>query len=96
MIQNNVMMVGLTISMHFQQFEGLKFQFFPRGEPLQSVQTVLFKFKWDCPKLSWFQSGHKFPDFGDQLSQANEQRNCHIFVKSCPIIMFVIRYPVEF
>ena len=29
MMQNNVVMVGLTVSMHFQQFEELKFLFFP-------------------------------------------------------------------
>ena len=39
-------MVGLTISMYFQQFEDFKFLFFPGGacpqppkKPLQSVQT---------------------------------------------------------
>ena len=31
MIQNNVVMVGLTISMHFQQLEDLKFPNFPVG-----------------------------------------------------------------
>ena len=34
MIQINVVMVGLTISMHFQQFEDLKFQFFSWGPRL--------------------------------------------------------------
>ena len=28
MLQNNVVMVGLTVSMHFQQFEDFKFQKF--------------------------------------------------------------------
>ena len=32
--KNNVMMVGLTISMHFQQFE-----YFKNQEPLQNVQS---------------------------------------------------------
>ena len=37
MIQNNVLMEGLTISMHFQKFEDLQLHFFPRGSmPLDS------------------------------------------------------------
>ena len=41
MIQNNVVMVGLTISMHFQQFEELNFiYFFPREHALRPFKTL--------------------------------------------------------
>ena len=72
--------------MHFQQFEDLKFQFFPGKhvpEPSQSVQ--LSQNRRDCPdSLSESripnrpQSGHdKYPDFEDQLAQAEK----YIFAK---------------
>ena len=87
MIQNNVVMVGLSIAVHFQQFEDLKFKFFSGGpypriplKPLQSVHP--FQFRRDCPDFAWnsrfstrLQSRHEYPDFEDQLSQTNEQRN---------------------
>ena len=45
MIQNNVVMIGLTNSMHFQQFEDFKFQFFSGGScsriPLMSIRLDL-------------------------------------------------------
>ena len=87
MIQNNVVMVGLTISMHFQQFEELNFIYFFRGsmpldllKPLQRVQPS--QFGRDCPDFTResliptrLQTVHEYPDFEDQLSQANQQRN---------------------
>ena len=93
--KNNVVVVGLTISMHFQQFEDLKFLIFSRGacprtslKPMQSVQ--LSQIRQECPESTWesriptwLQSGQsECPDFEDQFSQANEQRNilllnCH-------------------
>ena len=74
------MVVGLTISLHFQQFEDLKFLIFS-GWACPRVQ--LFQIKQDCSYSTWesriptrFQSGYgEYPDFEDQLSQANEQRN---------------------
>ena len=84
----NVVVVGLTISMHFRQFGGLKFLIFSEGtcprtslKPLQSVQ--LSRFRRDCLDSTWesripapLQLGHgEYPDFEDQPSQANGQRN---------------------
>ena len=86
--KTNVVMLGLTIWMHFQQFEDLKFLFFSGGasprtslKPLQSVQLPS-QIRRDCPDSSWesrvptrLQSGHsEYPDFKNQLSPANEQR----------------------
>ena len=82
--KNNVMVVGLTISMHFQQFEDLKFLIFLGEHALKATQSVqLSQIRQDCPDSTWesriltrLQSGHReYPDFEDQLSQANEQRN---------------------
>ena len=85
----NVVVVGLTIWMHFQQFEDFKFLIFYEGirswtslKPLQSVQLSR-RFRRDCLDSTWesripvwLQSGHgEYPDFEDQPSQANEQRN---------------------
>ena len=77
------MMVGLTISMHFQQFEDLKVQLFSRrtmlpDPPKNPCRVVhLFRFRRDCPDFAResripirFQSGHEYPDFED-----SEQRN---------------------
>ena len=84
--KNNVVMVGLTISMHFRQLEDLKFLFFPEEhaprtpqKPLQSVQPSRI---WrHCPNFTWesriptrLQSGHEYPNFEERLSQAHEQR----------------------
>ena len=55
-------MVELTISMHFLQFEDLKFLIFLESR----IPTGL-------------QSEHEYPDFEEQLSQANEQRNIFLF-----------------
>ena len=83
-------MVGLTISTHFQQFEELKFLNFSGGacprtpknpsrvsnrpELGENVSILLGNFE------SQLKSGHEYPDFEEQLSQANEQRNI-FFVK---------------
>ena len=80
-------MVGLIISVHFQQFENLKFLIFsgracPRisQKPKQSSQpSRIRQFTWESRIPTWLQSEHEYPDFEEQLSQANEQR--HIFVK---------------
>ena len=48
--KNNVVMVGLSISMHFQQFENLKFLFFP-GEHVPGP-----------PKIPWRVSN--YPEVG--------------------------------
>ena len=87
-ISNNVVLVELTISMYFQQFEDLKFLIFSRGacprtslKPMQSVQ--LSQIRQECPDSTWepriptqLQSGQgEYPDFEDQLSQACKQRN---------------------
>ena len=82
MIQNNVVMVGLTISVHFQQFEDMKFLIFFLGNPLKLLQSVQSsEFRRNCPDFTcesriptWLQLGHEYPDFEDQLSQTNEQR----------------------
>ena len=59
MIQNNVLMVGLTISMHYQQFEGLKYQNFSRGAcprtpvkafSLRQLNDLSFQNKYFGPK----------------------------------------------
>ena len=68
-------MIRLTILMHFQQFEDLKFPIFSEGacprilqKPLQSVQVSWIR--RDCPNFTWesriptqLQSGHEYPDF---------------------------------
>ena len=42
MIRNNAVMVGLTVSMHFQQFDDLKFQNFSgRGSMLPDPRKSL-------------------------------------------------------
>ena len=69
------MMVGLTISKHFQQFENLKNQ-----EPLQSVQPSRIRrdyldFTWESRIPTRLQSEHEYPNSEKQLSQANEQTN---------------------
>ena len=47
MKQNNVVMVGLTVSMHFQQFEDLKFQIFPLDMPPEPPKTpVSLELAW--------------------------------------------------
>ena len=70
--KNNVVMVGLTIFMYFQQFEDLKFLFFSGGacprtpqKPLQSVQPS--RIRRDCPDFTResgtptrLQSGHEY------------------------------------
>ena len=72
--------------MHFQLFEDLKGLILP-GELVPDLPKTFA----ECPtapnlaRLSRFylrtriptrlQSGHEYPDFEDQLSQANEQRN---------------------
>ena len=84
MIQNNVVMVGLTFSVHFQQFEDVKFLFFCEGAcprtpqkllqcPTVPIKAGLSRFYLRIPTL--LQSRHEYPDFENQLSQANEQRN---------------------
>ena len=87
-------MVVLTISMHFQQFEDLKFLFFFRGsmppdppKPLQSTQPS--QIRRDCLDFTWEsriptrpKSEHEYPNFEEQLSHANEQGN----------IMFLLNY----
>ena len=67
-------MVRLTISVHFQQFEDLKFLIFsgeaspPQKKPLQSVQAS--RIRRDCLDFTWesriptqLQSGNEYPDF---------------------------------
>ena len=46
MMQNNVVMLGLTISMHFQQFEELKFLYLPRSMPSNPPKTLP-----ECPTV---------------------------------------------
>ena len=72
-------MVGLTISVHFQQFEDFRFLFFSGGacprillKPLQSVQPS--RFRRDCPNFTresristQLQSGYENPNFEVQL-----------------------------
>ena len=54
-MQNNLVMVGLTISVHFQQFEDIKFIFFSEGAYPRTPKTLA-----ECPtvpiyaELSWF------------------------------------------
>ena len=85
-------MVGLAISMHFQQFEYLKFLFFPGehapGPPPKSCRVS------NRPELSRmipillenpesrlnFSQDTKYPNFEEQLSQANEQRNIFLLI----------------
>ena len=89
MIQNNMVMVGLTISMHFQQFEELKFLIFsgracPRtplnpsrvsnGPDLGGIAMILLETR--------LQSGHKYPDF---------EANCREVYFCEIIIIFVTR-----
>ena len=76
-----MVVVGLTISMHFQQFEDLKFLFFfSRGAcpqtSLKSMQSVeLSQIRQECTEstlefriLTRIQSGQgEYPDFEDQL-----------------------------
>ena len=95
----NMVMVGLTILMHFQQFEDFKFLFFP-GEHAPAPPYNPCRVS-NCPKLgrivpillknpknaTRLLSGHKYPNGEDQLSQANERRN--IFLLNYPIL-FVI------
>ena len=58
--KTNVAVVGLTIWMHFQQFEDLKFLIFT-GEtclrtslkPLQSVQLPQLQIRRDCLDCTW-------------------------------------------
>ena len=76
-------MVGLTISLHFHQFENFKFLFFP-GEhapgPLKNPCRVsnrpdlggIVPILLENPDST---SVGTHPNFGEQLSQANEQRN---------------------
>ena len=85
-------MVGLTISMHIQQYEELKFLNFSGGacprtlqKPKQSVQPS--RIRWECLDFTRkfriptrLKSGLEHPDFEEQLSQANKQRNI-FFVK---------------
>ena len=95
-------MVGLTISMHFQQFENLKFLFFPGeyvpGPPKNPCSVP------NRPELGGIvpiylriptrlQSGHEYPNFGEQLSQANEQRN--IFLLNYHKICHKINKPLN-
>ena len=67
MIQINVVMVALTISMHFQQFEDLKFRIF------SGVAYTRTKLGGIVPIL--LENPESCPDFEDQLSRANGQRN---------------------
>ena len=47
MKQNIMVMVGLTVSMHFQQFEDLKFQIFPLDMPPEPPKTpVSLELAW--------------------------------------------------
>ena len=76
--KTNVVVVGLTIWMHFQQFEDLKFLIFDLPKTLGSVQLSLIT--RERPDSSWESRirldpsrGHgECPDFEDQLSQANK------------------------
>ena len=68
-------MVGLTILMHFQQFEDLKFLIFSGGvcpgtpqKLLQSVQASRIRrdrldFTWESRIPTQLQSGHEYLDF---------------------------------
>ena len=54
-------------------------------KPKQSAQP--YRIRWECPDFTRefrirtrLKSGHEYPDFEEQLSQANEQRNL-FFVK---------------
>ena len=82
----------MTIWIHFQQFEDLNFLFISGGacprtslKPLQSVQLAvpnyagLSRFFLRIPNFDSTQSAHsKYPNFEDQLSHANDQRNIYI------------------
>ena len=74
--------------MHFQQFEDLELLFFPRkhapGPPKSPcrVSNRPSRIRRDCPDftresriLTRLLSGNEYPNFEEQLSQANEQRN---------------------
>ena len=73
--KNNPVMVGLTILMHFQQFEDLKFLIFSGGvcpgtpqKLLQSVQASRIRrdrldFTWESRIPTQLQSGHEYLDF---------------------------------
>ena len=68
-------MVRLTISVHFQQFEYLKFLIFSGktslGTPQKSLQSVqASRIRRDCLDFTWeswiptqLQSGNEYPDF---------------------------------
>ena len=58
MIQNNVVMVDLTVSMHLQQLEDLKFHIFPGSMPRTTITLKSSELAWSIiPTLiiwSWF------------------------------------------
>ena len=73
MIQNNVVMVGLTILVPFQQFEDIKFIiFFPREHAPGPPNSCRVSNRPDLggivPTLLEPQSGHEYSDLEDQLS----------------------------
>ena len=88
--KNNVVVVELTNSMNFQQFENYKFLSFSRGarprtplKPLQRVQSS--RIRRDCPDFTWepriptrLQPGQEYPHCVHRLSQANGQRNAFL------------------
>ena len=71
-------MIGMTISIHFQQFEDLIFPFYSGGAcsgvsnrpELGGIVPILLEISQIPTRL---QSGHEYPNFEEQLSQANEQ-----------------------
>ena len=62
-------MVGLTISMYFQQFEDSEFLFFRGSMPPALQKTLAVSNRPD------FSRDTSIPIFEEQLSQANERRN---------------------
>ena len=55
------MMVRLTISMHFQQFEGLKFQFFPGENPCRASKPSRLSLNGIVPSFLDFSQDIHFP-----------------------------------
>ena len=52
----------------------------PKKKPLQSVQPSRVRrdspvFTWESRNPTRLQSGHEYPNFEEQFSQTNEQRN---------------------
>ena len=86
MTQNNVVMLGLTISMHFQQFEDLDIHIFSEGAcpwtPPKSLQSV----------QSW--AGTRVPQIWKISSHKPTSREIYIFI-TFHIICYKMKKPLN-